>query len=129
MGPARRRAIRVVVHPELTRADIWVLADRLVRRLRDGNVATVLVDASRVQTPDLVYVEALTRLQLSARRNGSRVRLIGPCPRLLELLAVLGLDDMLAADGEGSGELHRQAEHREQPIDVKVGVDPGDPVA
>ena len=123
------RTIRVLVKPDLAPCDVHPLADRLVRQLRRGEVVDVLVDVSGVRNPDVGYVDALARLQLGARRYGSRVRLVGPCPRLLELLALVGLEDLLPADGRESGDLHREAEHREQPVDVEVGVDPGDPVA
>jgi ABC-type transporter Mla MlaB component len=119
----------VLVKPDLAPCDVRPLADRLVRQLRREEVVDVLVDVSGVRTPDVGYVDALARLQLGARRYGSRVRLVGPCPRLLELLALVGLEDLLPADGRESGDLHREAEHREQPVDVEVGVDPGDPVA
>jgi ABC-type transporter Mla MlaB component len=122
------RTIRVVVSPDLAPCDVRPLADQLVRQLRRGEVADVLVDVSSVQTPDVAYIDGLARLQLGARRSGSRVRLLGPCPRLLELLALVGLDDLLPIDDRESGDLHRESEHREQPVDVEVGVDPGDPV-
>jgi ABC-type transporter Mla MlaB component len=123
------RTIRVVVSPDLAPCDVRALAGQLVRQLRRGEVADVLVDVSSVQTPDVGYIDGLARLQLGARRSGSRVRLLGPCPRLLELLALVGLDDLLPIDDRESGDLHRESEHREQPVDVEVGVDPGDPVA
>ncbi|HEX6576989.1 MAG TPA: STAS domain-containing protein [Jiangellaceae bacterium] len=126
---ASPRTIRLIVRPGLAPGDMRPLADRLVRELRRGEVAEVLVDVSRVRSPDIGYVDALARLQLGARRHGSRVRLVSPCPRLLELLALVGLDELLPADGGWSGDLHREAEQGEEPVDVEVGVDTGDPVA
>ena len=120
----------MAVRPYLARDDVRALGELLVRRLSEGDVAEVQVDVSSVRTPDVVYVDALARIQLVARRQDSRVRLIGPCPRLLELLALVGLEDMFPDEGETSGlELHREPEHREQLLDVEVGVDPGDPIA
>ncbi|MGH3262632.1 MAG: hypothetical protein ACRDNS_11595, partial [Trebonia sp.] len=46
---------------------------------------------------DLMTVEALARLQLAAHRKHCTVRLRGASPELLELLAVLGLGDVLPA--------------------------------
>jgi hypothetical protein len=123
------RTIRVVVSPDLAPCDVRPLADQLVRKLRRREVAEVLVDVSCVRTPDVGYIDALARLQLVAGRYGGRVRLVRPCPRLMELLALVGLEDLLPADDRESGDLHREAEHREQPVDVEVGIDPGDPVA
>ncbi|MGH8822973.1 MAG: STAS domain-containing protein [Jiangellaceae bacterium] len=124
-----RRTVRVVVRATLTPGDVRSLADQVVRQLGRGDVAEILVDVSGVRTPDVAHVDALARLHLGARRHGSHVRLVGPCPRLLELLALVGLDDLLPIDDRASGDLHREAEHREQPVDVEVGVDPGDPRA
>ncbi len=124
-----RRTIRVVVCPRPAPSDVRALADQLVWQLRGGDVREILVDVSSVRTPDIGYVDALARLQLGACRHGSRVRLIGPCPRLLDLLALVGLEDVLPAYGDVSGELHRQPEHREEPVDVEVGVNPADTVA
>ena len=126
---ASPRTIRLVVGPGLAPGDMRSLADRLVRQLRRDDVAEVLVDVSGVGCPDIGYVDALARLQLGARRRGSRVRLVRPCPRLLELLALVGLEEVLPADDGRSGDLHRETEHGEEPVDVEVGVDPADPVA
>ena len=120
----------MAVRPHLARDEVRALGEQLARRLSEGDVAEVQVDVSSIRTPDVVYVDALARMQLVARRQGSRVRLIGPCSRLLELLVLVGLEDMFADERDTSGlELHREPEHREQPLDVEVGVDPGDPIA
>lgn len=124
-----RRTIRVAVCPKPAPSEVRALADQLVCQLRGGDVTEILLDVSSVRTPDIGYVDALARLQLGACRHGSRVRLIGPCPRLLDLLALVGLEDVLPVDGDASGELHRQPEHREEPVHVEVGVYPSDPVA
>jgi hypothetical protein len=45
--------------------------------------------------PDAVTVEALVRLQLGARRRGCRVRLVHASDGLSELVAFMGLTDVL----------------------------------
>jgi hypothetical protein len=45
--------------------------------------------------PDAVTVEALARLQLATRRHGYRVRLCNASDELLDLLAFMGLRDVL----------------------------------
>jgi ABC-type transporter Mla MlaB component len=52
-------------------------------------------DVSGVE-PDAVVVDALARLQLGARRTGCRVRLRNASPELLDLVAFMGLQDVLA---------------------------------
>jgi ABC-type transporter Mla MlaB component len=128
--PSARQTICVAVRPHLAREEVRALGEQLVRRLSEGDVAEVQVDVSSVRRPDVVHIDALARIQLVARRQDSRVRLIGPCPRLLELLVLVGLEDMFRDEGDTSGlELQREPEHREQPLDVEVGVDPGDQIA
>ncbi len=48
---------------------------------------------------DLAVVEALTRLQLTARRLGCRVRLCEASRELEALLALCGLGEVLPSDG------------------------------
>lgn len=90
-----KQTITVIVRPELERDDVHSLADDLVHQLSTGVVAEVLVDVSRIDTPDVVYLDALARLQLTARRHGSTIRVVDPCPDLVDLLGVAGLSDII----------------------------------
>ena len=45
--------------------------------------------------PDAVTVDLLARLELAARRSGCRVRLENASPELCELIAFMGLRDVL----------------------------------
>ena len=45
--------------------------------------------------PDAVTVDALARLQLAAQRHSCQVRLRDASPELLELVAFMGLSDVL----------------------------------
>ena len=54
-----------------------------------------LCDVAGIE-PDAVTVDALARLQLAARRYGCQVRLRGASRELLELVAFMGLADVLA---------------------------------
>jgi ABC-type transporter Mla MlaB component len=58
----------------------------------------VICDVDGVQA-DAVTVEALARLQLGARRHGCRIQLRGAAPELRDLIAFLGLDDVLSPAG------------------------------
>ncbi len=68
--------------------------------------------------PDLAAVDALARLQLSARRLGGRVRLRDVSQELAELLDLVGLAREVGWQPEGGEEAR-----------VEEGVEPGDPVA
>jgi len=107
MEESPHQAINVVVRPRLGRDEIPTLADQVHRRLTSGAVAHVYVDVSGVETPDLVHIELLARLYLSARRHDAAVHLIDPCPRLLELLQLVGLNGILSGDGDSPAQLHR----------------------
>ena len=73
-----------------------------------------------------MILDALARLQLAARRSARSIRLDNACAELVDLLALVGLSDVLLVDRDGSGvEMDRQVEQREQ-LRVDEEVDPGD---
>ena len=111
----------------ITRADVPALCERL-RALVGASDADVVVCDVRDLAADLVAVEALARLRLTARRLGCGLRLRG-APRALEqMLALCGLCDVLPLEGElgGIGWHGRQPEEREQPRRVEEGVEARD---
>jgi hypothetical protein len=71
--------------------------------------------------PDAVAVDALARLQLHARRLGLDVRLHGGSSELQELLAFVGLQEVLGVETGG------QAEEREERGGVEEERQLGDP--
>jgi ABC-type transporter Mla MlaB component len=113
----------------IERADVPGLCER-GRVLLEGCVGDMVVcDVSALICPDAVTVDALARLQLTARRLGRQVQLRHACGELQELLALMGLSDVVPlcsglAFGPGG-----QAEQREQPRGVEEEADPGDPIA
>ena len=81
----------------------------------------VVCDLSGLTGGDIGTVDAMAQLQLAVRRQGGgQLELRGVCPRLRELLALSGLDDVLAVV-----EVIGQAEQREQVGAEEVG-DRGD---
>jgi anti-anti-sigma regulatory factor len=56
--------------------------------------STITVDLARLPA-DAAIVEALGLLQLAARRDGRRLRLLNPSRELLELVELMGLADAL----------------------------------
>ena len=69
------------------RVRIWALLEDCPTRVVDCDVGVVAVDA--------VTVDALARLQLAARRRGCQVRLRNASGELGELVAFMGLRDVL----------------------------------
>ena len=108
----------------ITPADVERLCKRL-SALTEGNVAPLVIcDVAEVGDPDVAIVDALARLELTARRLGRRIVLRDPCDELRQLLFLLGLSDVvpLAGGPQPGG----KGEEREQTRGVEKRVDPGD---
>jgi ABC-type transporter Mla MlaB component len=82
------------VHGPIARADLPGLCDRVCALLSGQRGCVAYCDVSGVE-PDAVTVDALARLQLGASRNGCRVRLRNASAELLEVVALMGLADVL----------------------------------
>jgi ABC-type transporter Mla MlaB component len=78
----------------IARADLPGLCDRVRAVLTETGAGTVLCDVHGVE-PDAVTVDALARLQLAARRRRCQVRLHNASDELVELVAFMGLSDVL----------------------------------
>ena len=113
-------AIPFALGPAVTRADIPVLCADLAALLRDRTGGPVVCDVAGVVRADLVTVEALARLRVTARRYGRRMVVSGAAPGLRDLVALLGLTQVLPEPG-------RQPEEGEQAGGVQEVVDRGDP--
>lgn len=74
--------------------DLPGLCERVCGLLRSGAAAVAWCDVETVPA-DAVTVDALARLQLAARRTGCLVRLRGAAPALRDLVAFMGLTDVL----------------------------------
>ena len=73
--------------------------------------------------PDAAAVDALARLQLAARRLGLELRLRHASTELQELIAFVGLRDVLRVEAGG------QAEEREERLGVEEERELDDPAA
>lgn len=96
--PEPSTAILVIAGP-VAAADVPRLCARL-RALLDGTQAEVVVDV-RTLAADAVTIEALARLQLTARRAGRRISVRRASPDLDGLVAFVGLADVLLTRGDG----------------------------
>jgi anti-anti-sigma regulatory factor len=75
----------------------------------------LVCDVRWLSAPDCATVDALARLQLTARRRGQRICLRNASRELVELLALAGLCGVLP-DESGSGvQVGRKVEEREEP--------------
>jgi anti-anti-sigma regulatory factor len=112
----------IAVAAAVTRADIPALCADLADRLRANTGDVVVCDLTAVTAPDLVTVEALARLRLTARRHGRAFTIRGCNPNLGGLIGLLGL-------GEALSEAGREPEQRKQAGGVEEVVDGRDPPA
>jgi ABC-type transporter Mla MlaB component len=86
--------ITFAVWGPIARADLDGLCDRVCGVFGSTQPRVAYCDVQDVD-PDAVTVEALARLQLAARRTGCQVRLRNATPALLDLVAFMGLTDVL----------------------------------
>jgi ABC-type transporter Mla MlaB component len=75
-------------------ADLPGLSRRVCALLKGCGAGIVVCDTSDVDA-DAVTVDALARLQVAARQNGCQIRLRNASSELRELLAFMGLGDVL----------------------------------
>jgi ABC-type transporter Mla MlaB component len=82
------------VYGPIARADLPGLCDRVCALFASARPDLAICDVQGVE-PDAVTVDALARLQLAAQRTGCRVLLRNASAELLELVAFMGLEDVL----------------------------------
>jgi ABC-type transporter Mla MlaB component len=105
----------------VARADVAGLCDR-VRALLGASPARVLVcDLGASVRADAATVDALARVQLTAKRRGRRVRLRHAPAELRTLLKFFGLDGVLRVEPVG------KAEQREDRLRVEEERELADP--
>jgi ABC-type transporter Mla MlaB component len=127
--PCEPSASDMILSGPMAREDIPALCERAREMLARSDRDTVVCDVGALADPDAVTVDALTRLQLSARRVGRRVELRHACGELQDLLVFMGLEDVLPCDTPSGVEPRGQAEEGEQARGVEEEGDPGDPIA
>ena len=86
--------MRFSVWGPIARSDLQGLCDRVCELLERSGTAVAYCDVSGVGA-DAVTVDALARLQLAAHRYGCQVRLQHASPELRDLVAFMGLQDVL----------------------------------
>ncbi|MBV9309443.1 MAG: STAS domain-containing protein [Solirubrobacterales bacterium] len=87
-------AVQFTVHGPLSRADLPGLYQRACAALKRSAGRVVVCEVGGIEA-DAVAADALARLQLAARRNHCEIRLRGCSRELRELLAMMGLADVL----------------------------------
>ena len=109
-----------------TRADVASACARLRALVGAADPDVIVCDVGALQA-DLVAVETLARLRLTARRLGCGLRLRGATRALEQMLAFCGLCDVLPLEDGLVGGNRGQPEQREQPLGVEERVEARDP--
>jgi ABC-type transporter Mla MlaB component len=78
----------------IVREDLPGLCERVCTLLNGSGAAVARCDVTGIHV-DAVTVDALARLQLAAKRLSCQVRLCRASHELLELVAFMGLEDVL----------------------------------
>lgn len=95
--------VRVVVPARVEPQDIERLCER-VRAACCGRRGPVLCDLGLVAVPDLMVIDALARMRLTARRAGGSLVVVRLRSDLARLVALAGLGTvLLEPDGQGQG--------------------------
>jgi ABC-type transporter Mla MlaB component len=121
--PSGPKSVVLYMCSPVSRDTIAGLCRRVQEMLGIRGVHLVTCEVGTLTDPDPVAVDALARMQLTARRAGGSIRLRHARARLRDLLAVIGLGEALPrCQTVRAG---RQVEQREQ-IGVDEEVDPAD---
>ncbi len=94
MAARAPETIEFTVEGPIARVDLPILCTRVCALLERSRPDIAFCDVRGVD-PDAVTVDALARLQLAARRYGCQVRLRRASSELRELVAFMGLRDVL----------------------------------
>jgi anti-anti-sigma regulatory factor len=114
----------LVMTGPMTRAGMGGLCERARGLLSETDARQVVVDIGAIADPDAVTVDALARLDLTVRRQGKRIRFRHACHEIHQLVALMGLGDVLRLDLGSRVEAGREAEEREQVRRVEEERDP-----
>ncbi len=93
VAPAPQTVVFAIDGP-IARTDLPRLCDQVCALLDRTGADIALCDVTEIES-DAVSVDALARLQLTARRRGCKARVRGASSELLDLLAFMGLRDVL----------------------------------
>ena len=130
--PAERPELQPVtagglaIRGRIARGDVAPLCDHGRALLETADSDVVICDVGAIVDPDASAVDALARLQLAARRLGRRIRLTHASGELQDLLALMGLGEIVPLDSGLRVEAWGEPEEREVALGVEEETDPGD---
>jgi ABC-type transporter Mla MlaB component len=125
--PGRPGAVELAVGGVITRRDVAGLCEQVRTLLDRGDVDALICDVRGLVEPDAVAVDALARMQLTARRLGRPMGLRNVGDELRELLVFFGLDGVFPPCSALLVGDWRQIEEWEQARRLEEEVEPYDP--
>jgi ABC-type transporter Mla MlaB component len=117
----------MIISGPIAQSDVPILCEQVRTLLEGTDAGLVVCDLAALGGPDAATIDALARLQLTARRLGSGIRLRHACDELRDLLVLTGLDEVVRLDPRLPPEVSGQPEEREPAPSVEEEGDPGDP--
>jgi ABC-type transporter Mla MlaB component len=93
--PRHTKAIVVSLDGPIARDAAATLCAQLRARLAMAGPREIACHVEAVEMPDLSIVDALARLTLTARRFGVSVEVVGSTVALADLVALVGLSDVI----------------------------------
>lgn len=127
-SPREPKTIELSIAGPILTVDIPCLCAHARDLLESGAADRLICDVGALEDPDAVTIDALARLQLTARRVGSQIRLRNASRELRELLDFAGLSSAVPLSRGSRVETGRQAEEREVRGGVEEERDPADPI-
>lgn len=124
--PPGPRTVVLVVDGPIPRGAVPALCEQVRSLLVTRRADLVTCDVAALAPADATAIDALARLQLTARRLGRAIRLRDAPDELRDLLTLTGLRDSLPLCAGLRTQAHRQIEQREQ-FRIDEEVDPADP--
>ena len=94
MDSLPKTTIAFAIEGPIARDDLPGVCDRVCALLQQNGPSVAFCEVGSVEV-DAVTVDALCRLQLAARRHGCQVRLRHASAELRELVAFMGLSEVL----------------------------------
>ena len=126
--PPGPRTVVLVVEGPIVHGAVPRLCEQVRQLLATRAVDIVTCDVAALAPVDATAIDALARLQLTARRLGRTIRLRDAPRELRDLLTLTGLRDALPLCAGLRTQVGRQFEQREQ-VRIDEEVDPADPPA
>lgn len=128
VGLNSRMTITLALPGRIARGDIPALCEHL-GALLERRAGPIVCDSGAMSHPDAASVDALARLQLTARAFGCRISFTHACRDLEALISLVGLDDVLPVMAGSGVEPVGQPEERDQVGGVEEEADAGDAIA